>query len=69
MTNLVVSEQEIIELTGYIRPTKQREVLDRLGIRYTVRRDGHIRTTRDWLSGSQPATPPADDDFNLGALR
>ncbi|WP_425568357.1 DUF4224 domain-containing protein [Pseudaeromonas paramecii] len=69
MTSLVVSEQEIQELTGYTRPTKQREVLDRMGIRYTVRRDGHIRTTRDWLAGTAATKPPTDDNFNLEALR
>lgn len=68
MTNLVISEQEIRELTGYTRPTKQREVLDRMGIRYSVRRDGHIRTTRDWLAGHAVEKPNADEHFNLEAL-
>jgi hypothetical protein len=66
--SLIVSEEELIELTGYQRPTKQREVLDRMGIRYMVRRDGHIRTTRQWLGGVTTTPEPANDGFNLGAL-
>ena len=66
--SLIVSEEELIELTGYQRPTKQREMLDRMGIRYMVRKDGHIRTTRQWLSGGASAPDTANDGFNLGAL-
>lgn len=66
--NLIVSEDELIELTGYQRPTKQREVLDRMGIRYMVRKDGHIRTTRQWLCGGASMPDPANDGFNLRAL-
>jgi hypothetical protein len=32
--DFIVGEDEIIELTGFVIPSKQRETLDRMGIRY-----------------------------------
>lgn len=67
-TNFIVSEAELVELTGYKLPSKQRMVLDRMGIKYTIRKDDHIRTTRDWLNQVQQSPSKQDIGFNLEAL-
>jgi len=69
-SDFIVSEDEIIELTGFVIPSKQRETLDRMGIRYFVRKDGHIRSTRAWFTPTQQNNRISDDDgFNLDALK
>lgn len=68
-TDFIVTEAELFELTGYKLPRKQREILDRMGIKYIVRKDGRIRTTRPWLALIQPAPVGESDGFNLEALR
>ena len=67
-TGLIQTEAELVELTGYKLPSKQRQALDSMGIKYIVRRDGHIRTTRPWLSLVQSSPAQEDANFNLGAL-
>lgn len=67
-TNFIVTEAELVELTGYKLPSKQRQALDNMGIKYIVRKDGHIRTTRHWLSMVQAHPEKEDIGFNLGAL-
>lgn len=66
--NLIVTEAELVELTGYKIPSKQRQALDSMGIKYIVRRDGHIRTTRPWLNLIQQKPVQEDIGFNLEAL-
>lgn len=68
-TDLIVTEAELVELTGYKFPKKQRQVLDSMGIKYIVRKDGHIRTTRPWLNLIQQTPSQEDIGFNLEALR
>lgn len=68
-TNFIVTEAELVELTGYVLPSKQRKVLDGMGIKYIVRKDGHIRTTRPWLNIVQQAPVQEDIGFDLEALR
>ncbi|WOX99933.1 DUF4224 domain-containing protein [Dickeya fangzhongdai] len=41
----LLSEDDLIELTGYKYPSKQIEVLRRAGISFVVRRDGRPRVT------------------------
>ncbi|WP_320152972.1 DUF4224 domain-containing protein [uncultured Tolumonas sp.] len=67
-TNFILTEAELVELTGYVLPSKQRMVLDGMGIRYSIRRDGHIRTTWPWLSMVQAKPIQEDIGFNLEAL-
>jgi hypothetical protein len=67
-TNFIVTEAELVELTGYKLPKKQRQVLDGMGIKYIVRKDGHIRTTRPWLNLVQKSQVQEDIGFNLEAL-
>ena len=68
-TNFIVTEAELVELTGYKLPKKQRQVLDSMGIKYFIRQDGHIRTTRQWLNLVQQTPTPEDIGFDLEALR
>ena len=64
----ILTEAELFELTGYKLPSKQMNVLKSMGIRYTIRRDGHIRTTRDWLNMVQQTPTQEDLGFELEAL-
>ncbi|ELI6443110.1 TPA: DUF4224 domain-containing protein [Aeromonas salmonicida] len=68
---LVVSDQEIEQLTGYKLPSKQCKALEKAGIRFLRRPDGRPSTTREWLTGSashHPANDDRDNGFNLEAL-
>jgi hypothetical protein len=67
--DFIVGEEEIIELTGFVNPSKQRESLDRMGVRYFVRKDGHIRTTRAWFTQFEQHVQKQDDGFDLDALK
>ncbi|WP_200256100.1 DUF4224 domain-containing protein [Halorhodospira neutriphila] len=65
---LILGFDEVRELTGYQIPSKQREALDRAGIRYVVGRDGYPRIPRDWLAQSQQHYPGRRKEPNFGAL-
>jgi hypothetical protein len=67
-TNFIVTEAELVELTGYVKPSKQQQALDSMGVKYFKRPDGHIRTTRDWLNMVQKSPVQEDIGFNLEAL-
>lgn len=41
----ILSDRELRELTGYERPADQIKWLERNGVKYTLRRDGQPRTT------------------------
>lgn len=63
--NTFLTHDELVELTGKKQPTAQRRVLDRNGIRYFVRGDGHnavVRSQVDALDLARPTGP------NLEAL-
>lgn len=59
--NDMLTNEDLIELTGYKYPSKQCEVLQRSCISFVVRRDGRPRVT--WthvnavLNGSPTSTP------------
>lgn len=62
----LLSDDELIELTGYKYPSKQCEALTRAGISFVVRRDGRPRVT--WshvnavLNGSPTSTPTSEEE-------
>lgn len=45
MANDLLTDEELVELTGYQFPSKQCEALSRSGISYVKRRDGRPRVT------------------------
>lgn len=62
----LLSDEELIELTGYKYPSKQCEALARAGISFVLRRDGRPRVT--WshvntvLNGSTTSTPISEEE-------
>lgn len=71
MTALLTPE-DLEELTGAKRPSKQRRALDQAGIRYVIRIDGAPSTTWDAvnaaLAGQRPRSDNAEEP-NLEFLR
>jgi hypothetical protein len=68
LSDLFITNDELVELTGYKLAQKQKQILDRHGIRYVIRRDGHVRIARAWLTEFQKIPTPENDGFNLEAL-
>lgn len=66
MSTLLLTRDEVRELTGYQRPSKQIAKLKEYGIRHIVAADGHPRVLRAELEGkeTQPRREP-----NFQALR
>lgn len=65
-----ITPEEMIELTGYQFPSKQCEVLERAGIFFIKRPDGHPKTT--WAHFNSPlAKRPASsvsEEPDFGAM-
>ncbi len=51
MSDLFLTPEELVELTGYKQPSKQIAALRRQGVRVFVRRDGKPRVLRSALEG------------------
>lgn len=72
MTNDLLSDDELIEMTGYKYPSKQCEALQRAGISFVKRRDGRPRVT--WthvnaaLLGIKPEVVTAEEKPNFDAI-
>lgn len=66
MSDLLLSREEIYELTDYRRPSKQITWLRKHGVRFMVAADGHPRVLRRELES--PAEKPVRAP-NLEALR
>jgi len=70
---MFLTEQDMIDLTGYIRFAKQCAFLDEVGYRYKKRRNGspvvlQSEVSRLLLGGSlQPSTQPRFDKLAEGA--
>ncbi|MCL2897103.1 DUF4224 domain-containing protein [Brenneria tiliae] len=70
--NDLLTDDELIEITGYKYPSKQCESLNRAGIMFVRRRDGKPRVT--WtavnaaLSGVRPAVEEEDERPNFDAI-
>jgi len=72
MANDLLTDAELVELTGYQFPSKQCAALSRSGISFVKRRDGRPRVT--WthvnaaLSGVKQMPTPEDEQPNLDAI-
>lgn len=64
--SITLSKEELHEWTGYVRPSKQIQVLKRLGVRFHVAPDGHPRVLRTDIK--KPENEPRRTP-NLEALR
>lgn len=49
MSSFVITEQEMVEITDYVRPSYQIRVLREWGIPFVVGRNGHPRVFREHL--------------------
>lgn len=58
-TGLCLTTAELVDLTGYRRPSKQAEQLREWGIHHFVARDGHPRVLRSVLEGGERARAAA----------
>jgi hypothetical protein len=63
---LRVTDEELRDLTGYQRPSKQIAWLKRNGVRFFVAADGHPRVLRAHLEGPRPQRANSP---NLEAVR
>lgn len=65
----LLSESEIVELTGYERTDKQAQVLQQHGIFYVQRRDGSLAVTLHAVHNPAPYKPqPKGSRINLDAI-
>ncbi|WP_260515199.1 MULTISPECIES: DUF4224 domain-containing protein [unclassified Serratia (in: enterobacteria)] len=70
--NELLTDEELIEMTGYKYPSKQCEALARAGISFIKRRDGRPRVT--WahvnaaLSGCMAPTVTEENTPNFDAM-
>ncbi|MGH9644188.1 MAG: DUF4224 domain-containing protein [Terriglobales bacterium] len=56
MNALLLSLEELVELTGHTQAAAQRRWLTRNHIRHWIRADGHPSVPRDAVSGAAPAS-------------
>ncbi len=61
MTCIRLSDEELADLTGYQRPSKQIAWLKKQGIRFFVAADGHPRVLRAHLEGPPKQQPTGPD--------
>ncbi|HGJ5865731.1 DUF4224 domain-containing protein [Arsenophonus nasoniae] len=70
--NDVISDADLISLTGYKIPSKQCEILREAGIFFIIRRDGRPRTTwshfNDPMKQRSAITVSKNIEPNFGAL-
>ncbi|MEQ6971293.1 DUF4224 domain-containing protein [Pectobacterium polaris] len=59
MSNDLLTDGELVELTGYKYPSKQCEALRRSGISFILRKDGRPRVTWAHVNAVLNGTPPA----------
>lgn len=65
--NTLLSDEELIELTGYKYPSKQIDVLQRAGISFIVRKDGKPRVTWSHVNAVLNGTPaPEIENDDIG---
>ncbi len=66
MSNLIITEKELIELTAYKRPSFQARILREWGIPHIIGRDGRPRVLREHLkiiAGSSAARREAEPNL------
>ncbi|PHM33289.1 DUF4224 domain-containing protein [Xenorhabdus innexi] len=67
----IISDADIIELTGYLIPSKQCEALREAGIFFVIRKDGKPRTTWEHFNNplaQRATTTQVVQEPNFGAL-
>ncbi|OHT24961.1 hypothetical protein A3Q29_16310 [Providencia stuartii] len=66
----IITHEEMIELTGYQRPSQQCKALERAGIFFIKRPDGHPRTTWGHFQNPLSKRPqaPIQEEPNFGAM-
>ncbi len=66
----IITQDEMIELTGYQLPSKQCKALERAGIFFIRRPDGRPRTTWGHFQNplSQRHQAPTQEEPNFGAM-
>lgn len=67
MSESVVSDEDMADLTGAVQPATQIRILREHGIEPVVRRDGHPRVTWEAVTRAMLRTRPAEPDWS--ALR
>jgi hypothetical protein len=67
--NDLLTEIEIIDLTGAIRPSAQKSVLDKNGIYYIVRKDKTLRVTWHHIHHPYIHNNNKSDEPNFDALQ
>jgi len=66
--SLYLTEEELVETTGYKRPSLQARQLARNGIRFIRRADGHLRVARSQIDRPARETSGAPG-VDLDAVR
>ncbi|EPG4139474.1 DUF4224 domain-containing protein [Klebsiella pneumoniae] len=70
--NDLLTDDELVELTGYKFPSKQCAALARAGISFVRRRDGRPRVTwthvNSALAGIRHVAPPEEEQPNFDAI-
>ena len=67
--NDLLSDADLVELTGYEQPASQARVLRELGLNPVIRKDGHVRVTWTALSRAMLIGGQNDATPNFDALR
>jgi hypothetical protein len=65
----ILSEKELIDLTGARRPAEQRRRLDQAGIRYVTRIDGRPSTTWEAVNAVLCREQQKSSGPNIEAMR
>lgn len=65
----LLTDADLIELTGYEQPQAQARALREIGVRAVVRKDGHLRVTWEAITRGMvmTASRPVEPDF--GSVR
>lgn len=67
--SICLTNDEIYGITHRKKYSKQREVLNSMGIDNRVRPDGTIAVLRDWLANTKEKRKPEKTHPNLDALK
>lgn len=68
MSNLIITERELIEMTAYKRPSFQARILREWGIPFVIGRDGRPRVLREHLKVLAGAVARREAAPNLEGL-
>lgn len=66
---MFLSATDLIELTGYVRPSAQRKWLEHHGLRFWTRADGRPAVPADQLAGKRPMARKWEPDLSSMGLK